>query len=248
MYNMENSNSFFDFDREVSLLNKYFLQGVKESYPIVLGYIPIGIAFGVLASSIGISPLGVLFISLVLFAGSAQFILVTMLASFASGISIVFTIFIVNFRHFLMSSAYSKYFKNDQLGVLAFLSFFITDESFAIGINKAKYKNEEFNKSYLFGVELSGYFTWAIVTTLGAFAGNLIKDFSAFGLDFALPAMFIGLLALLIKNKKDLLVCAIAGVLSVLLSLTFLSGFTVIIAALVAAMILVGGKDDKQYE
>ena len=230
-------------------LNKYFLNGIKESYPIILGYIPIGIAFGVLASSIGISPLGVLFISLILFAGSAQFILVTMLASIASGISIVLTIFIVNFRHFLMSSAYSKYFKNEKLGILAFLSFFITDESFAIGINKAKYENEEFNKRYLLGVELSGYFTWAIVTTLGALAGNLINDFSALGLDFALPAMFIGLLALLIKNKKDLLVCVIAGILSLLLSLTALSSFAVIIGSLVAAVIMVGGgTDDKLYE
>ena len=229
-------------------MNKYFLNGVKESYPIVLGYIPIGIAFGVLANSTGISPLGVLFISLVLFAGSAQFITVSMLASLASGISIVFTILIVNFRHFLMSSAYSKYFKNDKIYSLAILSYFITDESFAIGINKAKYENEEFNKSYLLGVELSGYFTWAIFTTIGAIVGNFITDFDALGLDFALPAMFIGLLALLIKTKKDLIVCILAGVLTILLSLTFVASFAVIISSIFASIILVGGKDDKLHE
>jgi 4-azaleucine resistance transporter AzlC len=229
-------------------MNKYFLNGIKESYPIVLGYIPIGLAFGVLARSTGISPLGVLLISLIMFAGSAQFITVSMLASLASGVSIVFTIFIVNFRHFLMSSAYSKYFKNNRLSSLAFLSFFITDESFAIGINKAKYDNEEFNKSYLLGVELSGYFTWAIFTTIGAIVGSFITDFDALGLDFALPAMFIGLLALLIKTKKDLIVCILAGVLTLLLSMTSLESFAVIIGSIIASLVLIGGQDDKLHE
>ena len=100
-------------------MNKYILNGIKDSYPILLGYIPIGLAFGILAASTGISPLGVLLISLLLFAGSAQFITVSMLASLASGFSIITTIFIVNFRHFLMSSAYSKYFNKKCRKALA---------------------------------------------------------------------------------------------------------------------------------
>jgi len=229
-------------------MNKYILNGIKDSYPIVLGYIPIGLAFGILAASTGISPLGVLLISLLLFAGSAQFITVSMLASLASGFSIITTIFIVNFRHFLMSSAYSKYFKNDRFLSLAFLSFFVTDESFAIDINKAKYHNEEFNKKYLLGVELSGYFTWAVFTTIGAVAGNFITDFEAFGLDFALPAMFIGLLALLIKTKKDLVVCVLAGVLTLFLNTTILENFSVIISSILVSLALIGGKNDKLHE
>jgi len=142
-----------------------------------------------------------------------------------------------------MSSAYSKYFKYDKWTSLAFLSYFVTDESFAIGINKAKYENEQFNKEYLLGVELTGYFSWAFFTTLGAFMGNYIADFEKFGLDFALPAMFIGLLALLIKTKKDLLVCALSGVLAVYLSTTHLSDYSIIISAVLVALFL-GGKHD----
>lgn len=229
-------------------MNKYFLNGVKESYPIILGYLPIGIAFGVLASSVGITPVGVAFISLVLFAGSAQFITVSMLASMVSGISIIMTIFIVNFRHFLMSSSYSKYFKNENNTTLAFMSFFITDESFAIGINKARYDNEGFNKNYLLGVQLSGYFSWAIFTTLGAYVGRFIPDFKVLGLDFALPAMFIGLLALLIKSKKDLLACVLAGIVAVILSLTPLKSYSIIISSVIVSLLLVGGKYDTVNE
>lgn len=221
-----------------------YLSGIRDAYPIVLGYLPIGLAFGVLARSTGISPLGVLLISLILFAGSAQFILVSMLASFASGVSIIATIFVVNFRHFLMSSAYSKYFRGAKSSSLAFMSYFVTDESFAVGINKAKYKNEEFNRQYLLGVELTGYFSWAIFTTLGAYVGNFITDFEVLGLDFALPAMFIGLLALLIKSKKDLIACALAGILAVVLSTTFLSSYSIIISSVLVSIVLVGGKHD----
>lgn len=225
-------------------MSKYFLEGMKDANPIVLGYLPIGLAFGVLASNAGINPLGVLFISLVLFAGSAQFITVSMLASLASGISIIATIFVVNFRHFLMSSAYSKYFKEERLGRLAFISYFVTDESFAIGINKAKYENEKFNSQYLLGVELTGYFSWAIFTFIGAFVGNFIPNFKLFGLDFALPAMFIGLLAMLIKSNKDFIVCIISGILVIILDQTFLQSYSVIIASVLAALVMVGGKDD----
>lgn len=225
-------------------INSYFLNGVKESYPIILGYLPIGIAFGALANSTGISPLGVLFISLVLFAGSAQFITVSLLAGLTNGISIIATVFVVNFRHFLMSSSYSKYFRNEKNSILALLSFFVTDESFAIGINKAKYDNEEFNSSYLLGLQLSGYFSWAIFTTIGAIVGSYIVNFETFGLDFALPAMFIGLLALLIKNKRDLVLCILSGILGVYLYTTPLQSYSIIISAVLISLILVGGSND----
>jgi len=225
-------------------INKYFLNGVKESYPIVLGYLPIGLAFGVLASSSGISPLGVLFISMVLFAGSAQFITVSLLASFTNGVSIIATIFVVNFRHFLMSSVYSRYFTDEKKSKLAFLSYFVTDESFALGVNKARYENDEFNSEYLLGVELSGYFSWALFSTLGAIIGNYVVDFEAFGLDFALPAMFIGLLALLVKTKKDLIACILAGVLAVFLYNTPLQSYSIIISSVLVSIVLVGGKHD----
>lgn len=225
-------------------MNKYFLTGLKESYPIVLGYIPIGLAFGVLASSASISPLGVLFISLILFAGSAQFITVSMIVAGLNSLNIIATIFVVNFRHFLMSSSYSRYFKNEKVLPLLFLSYFVTDESFAVGINKAKYDNENFNKDYLLGVELGGYLAWACFTTLGAYIGSFITDFEALGLDFALPAMFIGLLALLIKSKKDLLICVIAGFLTVSLSFTPLHSFSIIIGSIIASVLLLGGNNN----
>ena len=72
--------------------------------------------------------------------------------------------------------------------------------------------------------------------------------FETFGLDFALPAMLIGLLALLIKTKRDLIVCVLAGVLTLFLNTTSLENFSVIISSVLVSLVLVGGNHDKLHE
>lgn len=223
----------------------HFYAGIKDGIPILLGYIPIASAFGILASSFGIHPLGVAIMSLILFTGSAQFIFVSMLSAGAAGFDIITTIFFVNFRHFLMSSAYSQHFKKERSGTLMFMSHFITDESFAIGINKAEHDIEHFNKFYLMGVQLTGYLSWFTFTVLGSFIGGIIPDYKQFGLDFALSAMFIGLLALMIDSKKKLFATILAGVLSSALMLCSLEYISVIVGAVISAAIITGVTYDR---
>jgi len=92
-------------------------RGMAAAWPICLGYAPIGLAFGVLAQKAGLTPLEIGLMSVIVFAGSSQFIAVSMLAAGASVFSIVTTTFIVNLRHFLMSSALAVYLKNWLLPV-----------------------------------------------------------------------------------------------------------------------------------
>lgn len=218
---------------------KHFLNGLKDGIPIILGYFPVGVAFGVLAYSSGINPIGVALLSLILFAGSGQFIAVAMLSSLSGLFTIVLTIFLINFRHFLMSSSLSRYFKKVPNSQLLFISHFITDESFAISINKAKNDEKNFNKYYFLGVELAGYCSWFIFTVTGCLLGSFVTNTKALGLDFALCAMFIGLLAIMVKNKKALFCCVIAGGFSVFLSLIGVEYLNVIIASIVASIIMV---------
>ena len=82
-------------------------QGLTTGWPICLGYIPIGLAFGILAQQAGLTPIQIGIMSLVVFAGSSQFIAISMLSSGANLPSIVATTFMVNLRHLLMSSAVS---------------------------------------------------------------------------------------------------------------------------------------------
>ena len=81
--------------REQSEILTTFLQGLKAGWPICLGYLPIGLAFGVLAQKAGLGPFEIGLMSLLVFAGSSQFIAVSMISSGSSILSIVMTTFIV---------------------------------------------------------------------------------------------------------------------------------------------------------
>ena len=85
--------------------------GLLASGPVCLGYIPIGIAFGVLAQKAGFTPFETGLMSLIVFAGSSQFIAVSMFAAGAGAASIIATTFVVNLRHLLMSSSLSLFFR-----------------------------------------------------------------------------------------------------------------------------------------
>lgn len=84
-----------------------FLRGVGRAMPIVLGYVPIGLAFGVLAHEAGLTTGAVLGMSIIVFAGSSQFMAAAMLGAGAAFLPITIATFFINFRHFLMSAALS---------------------------------------------------------------------------------------------------------------------------------------------
>ncbi len=82
-----------------------WLQGMVQAVPIVLGYIPVGFAYGVLAQKAGLSAFNTLLMSIIVYAGSAQLIAVGLVSSGLAPLSIIITTFIVNLRHMLMSAA-----------------------------------------------------------------------------------------------------------------------------------------------
>ena len=83
--------------------------GLTKAVPVILGYMPIGLAFGVLAREAGLNLTQVFLMSLLVFAGSSQFISVAMLKAGADMWSIIATTFIVNLRHLLFSASISTF-------------------------------------------------------------------------------------------------------------------------------------------
>lgn len=84
-------------------------EGMGASWPICVGYFPLGFAFGVLAQKAGFDMLDIALMSVLVYAGSSQFIAVAMLSSGAAPASIVLTTFMVNLRHVLMGSSLAVY-------------------------------------------------------------------------------------------------------------------------------------------
>ena len=170
--------------------------GIKDTLPTVFGYIGIGLAFGIIASSVGLNPFFVGAMSLFIYAGGAQFITVGMLSSGFPILSIVLATFLINSRMILMSMAIAPFFKRYSAFKNIVIGTFLTDESFALGMNKQNYTNGNLSFEWFNAANLISYFTWVASSVSGALLGGIVKNPKSLGLDFALVAMFIGLLYL----------------------------------------------------
>ena len=211
-----------------------FYSGMAAAWPICLGYAPIGLAFGVLAQKAGLTPLEIGLMSVIVFAGSSQFIAVSMLSAGASMVSIVATAFIVNLRHFLMSSALAVYLKNSDMKKLTFFSYGVTDESFAVNLTRFRESDWDLNSALV--TNFTANITWLITTVLGGFSGQFIPA-HAFGIDYALVAMFICLLVFQIRGLIYVITAVIAGIFAVFLSMIIPGNSYIVIASMTAAAI-----------
>lgn len=217
-----------------------FFQGVKDCIPTLLGYLSIGFAAGVVGKTSGLSIAEITLMSTLVYAGSAQFIIAGMIAAQGSAASIIFTVFFVNLRHLLLSAALSPYFrhltplKNVLIGTL------LTDETFGVAINQTVNK-KWISEKWMHGLNVTAYVNWIVANVAGAFLGQWITNPQKFGLDFALPAMFIGLLVLLMvsrtKYAADIIVAISAVIIVVGVSLVTSASVGVIVATMIAATI-----------
>jgi 4-azaleucine resistance transporter AzlC len=177
---------------------KTFRQGATAAWPICLGYFPIGLALGVLAQQAGLPWWAVAMMSIMVFAGSAQFICVAMLASGASTPAIILTTFVVNLRHVLMSSALAVYLQGVNRKFLALYSYGVTDESFAV--NLTQFREGKWGRWQALIVNHLANFVWIIATVCGALVGQFVPQ-GAMGIDYALIGMFICLLVFQLQGR-----------------------------------------------
>ena len=213
--------------------NGALMSAMKQALPIVLGFLPVGFAYGVLARKTGISIDNTVLMSLLVFAGSAQFIAVGLLASGASAMSVIITTFVVNLRHLLMSAALSPYLRKWSKLELAAFGFQLTDESFAV--HSTRFAKGDIGKSETFLINSIAQLAWVGGTVLGIVSSSLISDIKPMGLDYALPAMFIALLIFQIKDRTHVVVGVITGLISTALALGGAGQWNVIIATLIGA-------------
>lgn len=215
---------------------------------MVLGYLAIGLAFGVLARTAGLSILEVLLLSTLLYAGSAQFIFASLVAGASAPLAVVITIFLVNVRHSLYSAALSPYLRQQPLWKNMLIGAQLTDETFALATSHLV-KGRTADPAWLFGINLTAQLAWIAATTFGALLGQAITNINALRLDFALAAMFAALLVLQMANHPRLriavLVVLTAGIIAMGGTLLFSSSWAILIAAIAAATagtLLEGGK------
>ena len=192
-----------------------FLEGVRDQLPLVLGVAPFGAIFGALAISVGIPALETQALSLLLFAGSAQFIAVSLIGVGTPVLIVIVTIAIVNLRHLLYSLALSPQVKSLGLRWKVPLAWLLTDEAFAIASLRYKRSGSAHNHWYFLGTGLTLWGSWQISTLLGITAGAWIPP--SWQLEFALPLTFIAILAPNLTSRAAWMTALTAGTLALLL-------------------------------
>jgi len=215
------------------------VQGLAAAWPICLGYIPIGLAFGVLAQKAGLYPIEITLMSILVFAGSSQFIAVSMLSTGAGAASIIITTFAVNFRHLLMSSSLAVFLGDTTRKKLSLFAYGVTDESFAVNHTRFSQKNWDLNQALV--VNHTANVAWVVSSVIGGYSGQFIHE-GAFGIDYALTAMFICLLIFQLRGRLYVITAVIAGAVSVILSLIIPGSSYIVLASIFGATIVLGLK------
>ena len=144
--------------------------GVRRALPIVLGYVPIGFAYGVLAGKSGISEANTLLMSLIVFAGSSQFIAIGLFASGSGPAAAILTTFVVNLRHLLMAASLAPYLSGWKKRHLAWFSFQLTDETFALHSSAAARLGQ--CRPEALALNMTAQASWVLGTLLGIQIGR----------------------------------------------------------------------------
>ena len=170
--------------------------------------------------------------SVFVYAGASQFIAVGMLAVGSAMLPIILTTFFVNLRHLLMSSTMACYLGKQPIKTVSMVAAELTDESFALLMCRPTELITQ--PRFVIGLQATAQLAWVSGTALGALFGALI-DSSSYGIPFALPALFIGLLVMQLKNKANLAVMAMAGGLALVFKAILPGNWYIILASLLAA-------------
>ncbi|HET9287396.1 MAG TPA: AzlC family ABC transporter permease [Gaiella sp.] len=223
-----------------------FTQGFRAMVPLWLGVVPFALAYAVLARDVGLSLVETQALSVLVFAGSAQFTAVGLFGTGAAAAEIVSTTFLLNVRHVLYGLSLGR-----QIPLRGWrrttAAYFLTDEAF--GVVAAR---EERTFSFLLGAELSLFVTWNLATLGGALVGSAITDPAEIGLDLIFPLAFLALLVPLVRTRVELVVAVASGVLAYALSEGLPGGLPVLVTgvagSLLGALLTRGRPDDLHLE
>lgn len=224
-----------------------FVLGFRKSIPVIIGYVPVGITFGILCKSLHMPFIYVLLSSFVLYSGAAQFMLVGFMASGLSLFGIAISIFLLNTRLFLMSASISIAIDKVSPYFFPFLGWLLTDESFSV----LSFNKDKIDTKFIFGIEIPPYFAWGFASVIGFYLGDFLPQFINIGMSMGLLGLFI---AILIPNiKKNLVTIKVVLTATIIYTIiyylkVFTMGWDLVVSIVVSSLIGVFLLKDEQIE
>ncbi len=187
--------------------------GILAGLPIALGYFPIAIAFGALAGQAQLSLLEGLMMSCLVYAGASQFVGVSLLLVGTGHLQIITATFFLNMRHLVMSLAVNDRMRGFPPAWKRGLSFFITDETFALLTLGDSEKARNRTPAYMAGLMITAYLGWVSGTLVGGVGANFIPTQITMAMTVGLYGLFIGLLVPPAKKHHSFMVVALISML-----------------------------------
>ncbi|GAB3626964.1 branched-chain amino acid ABC transporter permease [Pandoraea terrae] len=189
-----------------------FRAGARDTIPMLVGAAPFGLIFGTLIATTPMAPWHGQLMSLLVFAGSSQFIAAGLVASGTGMLIIWATTFIVNLRHMLYAANLLPHVRHLPARWRWLLGFLLTDESFAVmSSHYHKHPGDPFGHWYFLGSCISMYSNWQFWTLLGLIFGAAFPRLQTLGLDFAMVATFIAIIVPQLRRMPWLVASVVAG-------------------------------------
>lgn len=192
-------------------LSAEFRRGFVGMIPLWPGVIAFSLAYAIAAGAAGFSPLEVVAMSALVFAGSAQVAAVALYSSGAGFLPILLTGLLLNLRHTLYGLSLSRWLPERTSPPKPLLAFFLTDESYGLALKELIAGRG--GAPYLFGVSVALWVAWVPGAVLGVLVGGALPSPERLGLNFIFPLTFVALLVPMIRNRVDIIVAIIAGLL-----------------------------------
>ena len=230
----------------ITVMKKTIKEALLASIPVMMGYIVLGMAFGMLLEDKGYSFLYALVMSVFIYAGSMQFVAINLLVSGASLINTVMMTLLINARHLVYGLSMIKKFE-DMGELKPYMIFSLTDETYSLLVS-AKTPEGCNQKYYFFFISLLNQCYWVLGSLLGSLVGSLLT-INTTGLDFAMTALFVVIVVEQYLTSKKHLYTYIGFGISIMCLLIFGSDAFIIpsIIGIVLSLLYVYQKGGKNH-
>lgn len=183
--------------------------GAKANIPLALSAMTYGAVLGVLSGQKGVTWAEMMTMNGLLFAGSAQFVMVDMWSYPLATMEIVVAVLIINLRYLLIGASLQPVFKGYSVVQKAAMMHLVADENWAITM--ARHRTQGTTPYFLLGGGLLLFVAWSASTISGNILGGFVVEPEKYGLDFAFVAVFAALSLSLWRGKSDVLPWLIAA-------------------------------------
>lgn len=180
-------------------------KGFIAALPVILGYLPVAIAFGLLAKNTGLSFRDTGLFSVVVYAGAAQFMALDLILAGVSTGGIILATFLLNLRHLMMTASLSIKLKDIDHKFLPFVAYGITDETFSV----LSFSKEKLDLPYVLTVNILSNGSWVAGSIIGFLVGEILPQTLQLSLGIGLNAMFVALLFPNFKKGKSIILLSI---------------------------------------